>query len=107
MNKVVWSWSDKEASMDDILAHVGPGWHDLVRKLIADLFNAGWDGQLAQIKEKFGGLRFYVESSNEELGKLIGQAENLSYKTCEECGKPGAPSRKRSWVKTVCEEHDI
>ena len=45
--------------------------------------------KVAQVKEKFGTLRFYLDASNDEMEKRIGQAENETEKTCEECGKPG------------------
>jgi hypothetical protein len=35
---------------------------------------------------------------------VIDKYENLSYKTCEICGKEGV-LRKGSWLKTLCDEH--
>jgi RNA polymerase-binding transcription factor DksA len=56
----------------------------------------------AQVKEKFGGLRFYMTSENDEIRKLISEAEALSYETCEECGKPGE-ERDTRWIRTLCD----
>lgn len=57
----------------------------------------------AQVKEKYGGLRFYMTSVNDEMRNLISEAEALSRKTCESCGKPGE-ARKGRWLRTECDE---
>ena len=64
------------------------GWIPLVDKLIADLLAIGWDGDIQQGKEKFGGLRFYVGKVTPEQHALIQKAEALSYDVCDECGLP-------------------
>lgn len=58
----------------------------------------------SQVKEKFGGLRFYMRASTPEMEALIDEAETLSLKTCEECGKPGV-LRSGGWLLTLCDEH--
>ena len=57
-----------------------------------------------QVKEKFGGLRFYIAGGNDEHYALINFAESLSYNTCEVCGKPGKANRD-GWITTRCNEH--
>lgn len=58
-----------------------------------------------QVKEKFGGLRFYVNRGTDAIYALINMAEVLSLKTCEVCGgKPGGESNK-GWLKTTCKKH--
>jgi hypothetical protein len=57
-----------------------------------------------QAKEKFGGLRFYLLNEPPELHAIIQQAENQSYKTCEQCGAPGK-ARNGGWIKVLCDEH--
>ena len=39
-----------------------------------------------QVKEKFGGLRFYVGGADNYVHGLIDMAERMSYKICEICG---------------------
>lgn len=57
-----------------------------------------------QVKEKFGGLRIYLRSATDEMDKLIGAAEDLSYQTCEMCGQPGQVFENNPpWVRTHCE----
>lgn len=55
----------------------------------------------AQVKEKFGGLRFYADGADDEVRGMIQMAEAISYRICEECGSPGRPS-KEGWIRTLC-----
>lgn len=58
----------------------------------------------SQVKEKFGGLRIYLSSSTDEMDKLVGTAEDLSYQICEGCGKPGQCYEDNpKWCRTHCE----
>ena len=59
---------------------------------------------IVQVKEKYGGLRFYIEGGTVEMANYIDFAEALSLHVCEECGAPG-DTRNNSWVKTLCERH--
>ena len=56
-----------------------------------------------QVKEKFGGLRFYMTCGTDEIYDLISKAEALSCKTCEVCGKPGE-KRHSGWIHTHCDD---
>lgn len=76
------------------------GWNHLVTPLLILCEEEGVE--VIQVKEKFGGLRFYTYNSNELLQEMIDTAEILSYKTCELCGEPGI-TRKGGWVKTLCD----
>jgi len=57
-----------------------------------------------QIKEKFGGLRFYVQAATDKHYNYISFAESMSYRTCEECGAPGK-TYTDGWHKTLCDIH--
>lgn len=83
---------------------VGLGWSRIISDLWDDLVALGWDQTVLQVKEKFGGLRFYIGLGNDQIWDRIDEAERLSYKTCEECGKPGV-LRASGWLKTHCDEH--
>ncbi len=68
-------------------AEVGPGWVELVTNLLEDLVKMGWDKNLIQIKQKFGGMRFYVGGElPKNISERIDRAERESYETCEMCG---------------------
>ncbi len=70
-------------------------------------------GGFSQLKEKFGGARFYCHyilcEENEalvtDIRTLISQAEELSIKLCIECGEFGELKCVGGWWATLCEEH--
>ena len=83
---------------------VGSGWIPILERLAADLVALGWDRYLDQVKEKFGGLRFYVGASTEAMQQRIAEAEAESLRTCEDCGAPGRRRTNDSgYVRTTCE----
>jgi hypothetical protein len=56
----------------------------------------------SQVKEKFGGLRFYMTTGSEEMFDLIDKAEEESLRTCEVCGKTGSLRSLGGWYMTRC-----
>jgi len=60
-----------------------------------------------QVKEKFGGLRFYVQGATNMQYAVISWAESLSYHICEKCGSTKNIGTTEGWISTLCEEcHD-
>lgn len=60
--------------------------------------------RITQIKEKFGGLRWYDNHGTKEiLDTIIPKYEQLSYETCISCGKP-AKYVSKGWVSPYCED---
>jgi hypothetical protein len=57
-----------------------------------------------QVKEKFGGLRFYVQAATDKHYQYISFAESMSYRTCEVCGAPGK-TYTDGWHTTLCDIH--
>jgi hypothetical protein len=57
-----------------------------------------------QVKEKFGGLRFYVQAATDKHYNYISFAESMSYHTCEICGNPGKRYTD-GWHTTLCDIH--
>lgn len=84
---------------------VGDGWHDLIRRLCEDVMtmNPPETFKALQVKEKFGGLRFYVAGGSQEISNRIDAAERESYKTCETCGSTESVTSTGSWITTLCE----
>ena len=97
-------FNDRPPIMDCGFMSIGEGWYQLVKDCIVELVAIGWDKEICQIKEKFGGLRFYTNILPEGGHEIISKYENLSYKTCEKCGEPGV-IRKGGWIATLCDEH--
>lgn len=58
----------------------------------------------SQVKEKFGGLRFYYNGGDEQIYGMASIAESMSYRTCELCGAPGRANR-HGWITTLCDTH--
>lgn len=100
---------------------VGKGWYPILEALCANIqshidwkqeqkekYNRG-EGctQVAvmQIKEKFGGLRFYYEGGDDEIGGMVRMAEAWAGVACEECGGIGK-RRSGGWVRTLCDQHE-
>lgn len=98
-------YTDRPPIKDSGFFSVGVGWYPLIKDLIIDLIELGWDKQTCQVKEKFGGLRFYINGASNEVHKRISQAENLSYETCEKCGEKGELRTNIGWHTTLCDKH--
>jgi hypothetical protein len=58
----------------------------------------------SQVKEKFGGLRFYVQAATDKHYQYISFAESMSHRTCEQCGAPGK-TYTDGWHRTLCDIH--
>jgi hypothetical protein len=83
---------------------VGSGWNLIIKNLIQDLIRLGWNKEVIQVKEKFGGLRFYINEGTDEIHQRIGQTELESMKTCEITGRPGKIRTDIGWYRTLCDE---
>lgn len=59
--------------------------------------------QVAQIKEKFGTLRFYFDGGNEYINGLVRYAEVLSRNVCETCGSNQHVGITTGWFKVRCQ----
>jgi hypothetical protein len=86
---------------------VGDGWYWLIDQLCRELqFNIDKNDQpqivAAQVKEKFGGLRFYVNSGTDEQYGAIHLAETMSYTICEYCGTTKGVGQTEGWIKSLC-----
>lgn len=83
----------------------GKGWYPIIARLHEDLSRIDPGYEVHQVKEKFGGLRFYARFSPDAFRRcedLIRAAEQESEHTCEECGAPGELSIRRGWWRTLC-----
>jgi hypothetical protein len=79
----------------------GEGWRPILEELCAKIEVLDPTVRIAQIKEKFGDLRLYIDGGSEEVYDLIREAEERSSVTCEYCGAPGIKDYTR-WIKTLC-----
>lgn len=80
----------------------GEGWKTIINDLCTQIKALGLPNlRVVQIKEKFGGLRFYVDGADNAVYDLIAEAEKKASQTCELCGAPGK-EREGGWYATMC-----
>lgn len=91
--------------LEHVKSSVGRGWGPIVERLYNLCVEYKID--IHQVKEKFGGLRFYTGGVNQEYAteffNQVQVAEEESFRTCENCGNPGKP-RTGGWIKTLCND---
>jgi hypothetical protein len=104
-------------SREDILARIperwgkwltiNPGWYDTVFQLDKDIAALDPNYTIAQVKEKFGGLRYYIETIDPAVAdaaeELIRIAEDKVSKLCDECGESGKLRTDLGWYRTLCD----
>ena len=82
---------------------------DAEHALITQEFREPYDRvehvQVRQIKEKFGGLRFYYDGGDEQVFGMVRMAESWASTICEQCGEPGK-LRGGGWIQTLCDKHE-
>lgn len=93
----------------------GEGWWPILEALCGQIqHHIDWKNKqgnvvhqvtVAQIKEKFGGLRFYYSGGDDAIDGMVRMAESWAARSCEECGAPGK-SRDGGWIKTLCDHHE-
>ncbi|NBU82143.1 MAG: hypothetical protein EBS55_10900 [Flavobacteriaceae bacterium] len=89
---------------------VGDGWFKILFELVGaikvnDQKKGDWITKVTQIKEKFGGLRFYVTGTSDKNWALIRNAEQKSYGVCEESGSEvEVGTWVQGWTQTLCRQ---
>jgi hypothetical protein len=97
---------------------VGTGWWPIIETLCAniqshtDWWNKNHETRpvveqvvVEQIKEKFGGLRFYYSGGDDTVAGMVRMAEAWADIACEECGAAGT-RRSGGWIRTLCDHHE-
>jgi hypothetical protein len=88
-----------------------PGWDNVLRRLSATLSNIcvadGCEINVVQVKEKFGGLRFYYDGKGDcaRINAAIAATEAECYQTCGNCGEPGTLVNDHGWLAVLCDKH--
>lgn len=92
----------------------GSGWFQLIYQLSVaiediarEIKNEGTSEDhlplVVQVKEKFGGLRFYMDHISNDIDDLIENGCSMSLSICESCGAEGATRQNGGWIQTLCE----
>lgn len=94
---------------------VGKGWYPILKELCANIqHHIDWKEKqgkpipqvvVEQVKEKFGGLRFYYQGGDDEISGMVRMAEAWAGIACEECGGIGE-RRDGGWIRTLCDLHE-
>lgn len=89
---------------------VGEGWYQIVVNCDKELIKIDPNYQIFQIKQKFGGLRYYFHPSQSDtsraMSEVISKYEVIAAKTCEATGEPGVLMKSVSgWYKTLNPEY--
>ena len=107
-------WTDKIIELEDgeeltLLDEMPQGWRiafgeqmcEEIREVLIkhDYLN---EYRILQIKEKFGGLRWYTNAAPQEVHDIVSKYEALSERTCIICGKP-ATMISKGWISPYCD----
>lgn len=94
---------------------VGKGWYPIIERLSSNIQqHIEWRNResevvpqvvVEQIKEKFGGLRFYYQGGDDNVAGMVRMAEAWADVACEDCGGIGK-RRGNGWVRTLCDKHE-
>lgn len=93
---------------------VGPGWWPIIKSLCELIqHHIDWKAKqghvvpqvtVDQIKEKFGGLRFYYEGGDDAIDGMVSMAESWAVHSCEDCGNV-ATKHTSGWIRNLCDAH--
>ena len=77
-------------------------WNSVIADIVVVMkkreeWNGEVDYKVKQVKNKFGGLRFYIEGNDDFLRGVIKMAEIQCSKLCNTCGSYGA--QPKSWLR--------
>lgn len=96
----------------------GTGWFDIIDELSKQIYEylktfptrSEPYAAVVQIKEKFGGLRYYIDyhglmdADIQKIEDMIRETERKSLKYCEDCGSNGTiEAPKKYWMRTLCQ----
>lgn len=107
-------FSEKDLPLTESLMRFGfecgDGWYNLIDALCFELqgfidTNKTPQVTACQVKEKLGGLRFYVNGADKNSYNIIKKYEDESFKTCEFCGSKHKVETKGRpyWIRSLCE----
>lgn len=94
--------------VSDMPWECGKGWWQMIEKIASaiDSYNVAHPDTsigVSQIKQKFGGLRIYHHNTPEDIRKLIDDAIEASWHTCERCGATeGIITNLEGYRLTLC-----
>jgi len=88
----------------------GDGWYNLIDRTCQKILDYCKDKnievpQFDQVKEKFGGLRMYFNDKvGGDIHDIVSEAEDESFRTCEESGREGHMYNCNGWFRVLAED---
>lgn len=88
----------------------GDGWLKLIADMLEELYqykiNSMPHLKVQCIKEKFGGLRVYLNLHDEGVGKIETKYVIEAERTCEKCGSTAedVKMRTKGWILNLCDK---
>lgn len=105
---------------EPIWVECNEGWYSTIDQLSKEISSVALkypskDGErrvhVVQIKEKFGGLRYYInyhdmnDDDIQHIEFIVRNSEMKTFTICEDCGGDGSVvSPKRYWMRTLCKK---
>lgn len=85
---------------------VDEGWYQIVVDMYDELSVLDPDHKILQIKQKFGGIRYYFRTDKDEATRIkmnvvVSKYEKIALETCELTGKRGILMQKGFIYKTL------
>jgi len=88
---------------------VDEGWYQIIVDCDNELTAIDPKYKILQIKEKFGGLRYYMtpcddttKEQRDRMHEVVSKYEEIATRTCEATGQPGVLMKSvGGWVKTL------
>jgi len=81
----------------------GNGWYNIINCLCFALDQMNDKVEACQVKQKFGGLRFYIDHGTEMQQRLCSLVGSISFGFCELCGSvDDVKTTKGGYVETLC-----
>ena len=86
----------------------GDGWFAIIDALLSAVSSRAKEKKLENLKisvirEKFGSLNVYINSTDEFIRGCVSTAIRMSKLTCEKCGTTENVGHTKEWKKTLCE----
>ena len=102
-----WPRFDLKATIDHRESEGAPqlNWGATLEENKKEFDDTEWPA-IVQIKEKFGGLRFYTENATDKQSAVIGFVEVLAESLCQKCGAPATlTTDKNTWARRgLCDD---
>lgn len=94
----------------EVACEAYPGWAKIIDETHEKLKYLSPNYQIIQIKEKFGGLRYYFTHNSKDkivwdlMNDVVYHSERKSLNLCEQCGARGETHKVKNWIYTLCNE---